>query len=258
MACGAGGYRHRRHGALVRLIANLAQQLISADVDTSNRLCSSSSKGTKVELVVRTLDRPPYAMAIDVTVSCPLVSSRVASAAASADALFIARAAEKNEKHLAGCVGLGRAFLPIVFTTLLGIGAQRPQDAREYISSLFSDLYVAERLAGGSGAGHDANVLFMQSLQATVVRANARMAVVVSASPPVVSAPPPSGPPAPAAVPPPAVPTLLRRCTIPASPMLCPPYQCSTAPRHCRSSFASAYTFRSGARLLNGGWIGCR
>ena len=110
----------------------------------------------------------------------PPLSSHVASAAASADALFIARAAEKNEKHLAGCVGLGRAFLPIVFTTLLGIGAQRPQDAREYISSLFSDLYVAERLAGGSGAGHDANVLFMQSLQATVVRANARMAVVVS------------------------------------------------------------------------------
>ena len=82
----------------------------------------------------------------------PPLSSHVASAAASADALFIARAAEKNEKHLAGCVGLGRAFLPIVFTTLLGIG---PQDAREYIGSLFSDLYVAEHLAGGSG--HDAN-----------------------------------------------------------------------------------------------------
>ena len=96
MACVAGGYRHRRHDALLLLIANLAQQLISADVDNSNRLCSSSSKGTKVEIVVRTLDRPPYAMAIDVTVSCPLVSSHVASAAASADALFIARAAEKK------------------------------------------------------------------------------------------------------------------------------------------------------------------
>jgi len=81
-------------------------------------------------------------MAIDVTASCPLVPSHVASTAASADARFIARAAEKNKKHLAGCVGLGRAFLPIVFTTLLGIG---PQDAHEYISSLFSDLYVAER-----------------------------------------------------------------------------------------------------------------
>eukprot|EP00964_Phaeocystis_antarctica_P081553 scaffold51023_cov82-Phaeocystis_antarctica.AAC.1 len=39
--------------------------------------------------------------------------------------------------------------------------------------------------------------------------------------------------------------------------MLCPPCQCSTAPRHCRSSFASACTFRSGARLINGGWRGC-
>ncbi len=154
---------------------------------------------------MRTLDRPPYAMAIDVTVSCPLVPSHVASTAASADALFIERAAEKNKKHLAGYVGLGRAFLPIVFATLLGVG---PQDAHEYISNLFSDLYVAERLGGGSG--HDANhrrVLFMQSLQATVVRANARMAVVLSTPPPVVSAPPPSSPLAPTAVPPPAVST---------------------------------------------------
>ena len=91
------------------------------------------------------------------------------------------------------------------FTTLLGIG---PQDAREYIGSLFSDLYVAERLAGGSG--HDANhrrVLFMQSLQATVVRANTRMALVLSAPPPVASAPAPSAPPTPAAASPPAAAT---------------------------------------------------
>ena len=201
MACGAGGFRHRRHDALVRLIADLARQLISADVDISNRLCSSSSKGTKVDIVVRTLDRPPYALAIDVTVSCPLVPSHVTSAACSADALFSARAAEKNGKHLAGCVALGRAFLPVVFTTLLGIG---PRDAREYLSGLFSDLYVAERLAGGSG--HDANhrrVLFIQSLQATVVRANTRMALVLSAPPPAADAPTTPAA-APAAAPPPA------------------------------------------------------
>ena len=123
----------------------------------------------------------------------------------SANALFIARAAEKNGKHLAGCVGLGRAFLPIVFTTLLGIG---PQDAREYINSLFSDLYVAERLAGGSG--HDANhrrVIFIMSLQATVVRANTCMALVLSAPPPVANAPARSAPPTPAAAPPPAAAT---------------------------------------------------
>ena len=71
-----------------------------------------------------------------------------------------------------------------------------------------SDLYVAERLAGGSG--HDANhrrVLFMQSLQATVVRANTRMALVLSAPPPVASAPAPSAPPTPAAASPPAAAT---------------------------------------------------
>ena len=92
-----------------------------------------------------------------------------------------------------------------MFTTLLGIG---PQDAREYINSLFFDLYVAERLAGGSG--HDANhrrVIFIMSLQATVVRANTRMALVLSAPPPAANAPAPSAPPTPAAASSPAVAT---------------------------------------------------
>ena len=86
--------------------------------------------------------------------------------------------------------------------------ASVPRDAREYIGSLFSDLYVAEQLAGGSG--HDANhrrVRFIMSLQATVVRANARMALVLSAPPPVANAPAPSAPPTPAAAPPPAAAT---------------------------------------------------
>ena len=121
-------------------------------------------------------------MAIDVTVSCPLLPSHVVAAASSATRLFDARAADKNEKHLTGCVDGGRAFLPVVFTTLLGLG---PREARQYLDGLFSDLFVQERLAGGSG--HDAHhrrLLFLQSLQASIVRATARMAYALPSSSP--------------------------------------------------------------------------
>ena len=94
------GLRHRRHDALARLIGKLAQSLLSADVDLKDRLCSSSTSGTKVDIVITTFHLPPYVVAIDVTVSCPLLPSYVASAALDANALFDARAAEKDAKHL--------------------------------------------------------------------------------------------------------------------------------------------------------------
>ena len=182
LACGAGGHRHRRHDAIVKLIAAIAQSLLSADVNTSDRLCSSSTSGTKVDIVITSHHRAPYVTALDVTVSCPLLPSHVAAAAASAEALFTARAAEKNAKHLPGCIDLDRFFLPVVFTTLLGIG---PRESREYLDSLFSPLYVAELTAGGTGhEAHHRRLLFLQSLQASAVRATAHMAVALSQPPP--------------------------------------------------------------------------
>ena len=142
-----------------------------------DRLCSSSTSGTKVDIVVTTFHLPPYVTAIDVTVSCPLLPSYVVSAALDASALFDARAAEKDAKHLPGCVDLGRAFLPFVTTTLLGIG---PRTVREWLDSLFSDLFVQEIASGGTGsdAAHR-RLLFIQSLQASATRATSRMAITL-------------------------------------------------------------------------------
>ena len=115
------------------------------------------------------------------TVSCPLLPSHVSAAAAAADTLFTARTAEKNAKHLPGCVDLDRHFLPIVFTTLLGIG---PRESREYIDSLFSPLYIAELTAGGTGhEAHHRRLLFIQSLQASIVRATTHMATALPPTP---------------------------------------------------------------------------
>ena len=190
IACGAGGHRHRRHDALCRLIASAARDLLGAEVTTSTRLCSSSTKGTKVDVVITTLRRHPFTVALDATVSCPPLPSHASAAALSAATLFDARASEKEGKHLAGCASLGRAFIPVVFTTLLGIG---PRDAREYIDSLYSELATAERLSGGTGSeAYHRRHLFIHSLQASLVRATARMAIALPARPSPPSSPSPA------------------------------------------------------------------
>ena len=105
----------------------------------------------------------------------------IAHAATSTSALFTSRAAEKNNKHLPGCVDLGRTFLPVVFTTLLGVG---PHDARAYLDSLFSTLYITELSSGGTGhEAHHRRLLFIQSLQASIVRATTKMAISLPSRP---------------------------------------------------------------------------
>ena len=68
----------------------------------------------------------------------------------------------------------GRTFLPIVFTTLGGIG---PPEAVHYLDALFSDSYASELAATGStrNTAH-ARRLFYQSLLATLTKATANMA----------------------------------------------------------------------------------
>ena len=80
--------------------------------------------------------------------SCPLLPAHLAAAAADAATLFTTRTAEKDAKHLAGCVDLGRTFMAVVFTTIGGIG---PPEATDWIVGLFAASYVSERLAGGTG-----------------------------------------------------------------------------------------------------------
>ena len=93
---------------------------------------------TKVDLVITAYDRSPSVTAIDVTISCPLLPTYSPAAGATNVAhIFDLRAFEKNDRHLAGSMAQGRTFLPIVFTTLGGIG---PPEAVHYLDALFSRL----------------------------------------------------------------------------------------------------------------------
>ena len=171
--CGAGGHRHRRHDALVRIIAEAARDNAGFATDARARLSSSSTANTKVDLVVTSYDRTVYELAIDATVSCALLPAHVAAASSDSSTLFERRAAEKESKHLPGCVAQGRAFLPIVFSTLGGIG---PPSAIEWLDSLFTSSFAAERAAGGTGvATARRRTLFYQRLQSSLTRATADM-----------------------------------------------------------------------------------
>ena len=76
------------------------------------------------------------------------------------------------------CIAQGRTFLPVVFTTLGGIG---PPEANHYLDTLFSDSYASELAASGStrNTAH-ARRLFFQSLLATLTKATADMAIALT------------------------------------------------------------------------------
>ena len=131
-------------------------------------------------------DLHPFTTAVDATVSCPLLPTYVAAAATSAAALFSARAAEKEDKHLAGCVEMERAFLAVVFSTFGGIA---PPSACEWLDSLFHTAFATEYLGGGTGqrTAHQ-RLIFYQSLQAALTRACAEMILKLTPTPSAAAA----------------------------------------------------------------------
>ena len=124
------------------------RDLLQVDATTSERLASSATSNKKVDVVITSYDLHPPVTAIDSTVSCPMLPTYVAAAALSASTLFTTRSEEKIEKHLPGCVDLGRHFIALVFSSLGGIG---PASAIDYIDSIFAPALASELLAGGTG-----------------------------------------------------------------------------------------------------------
>ena len=82
--------------------------------------------------------------------------------------------------HLDGCNDQGRAFLPIIFSSLGGIG---PPETVSWLDSIFSESYAEERLRTGTvrNTSHR-HTLFYQSLMATLVSSSADMASQLTAA----------------------------------------------------------------------------
>jgi len=122
LTCRVTGSRHNKHNALVRQAARTAGRLHpGASSWKHERLSTSTTTGTIADLVIEDISLSPPITTLDFTISCPLLPSYINAAAISSESLFTTRTAEKNAKHLNGCITLGRHFLPVVFSSLGGI-----------------------------------------------------------------------------------------------------------------------------------------
>ena len=114
---------------------------------------------------------PSPPVAFDTTLTCPLLPSYLPSATTDSVAIFLAKALHKIAKHAAGLDALDTDFLPLVLTTLGGVG---PPTLVDFVRAVYSALAVGSIHAGATG--HDAAHAYanlQQLLGATVARNNA-------------------------------------------------------------------------------------
>ncbi len=191
-SCGANALRIRRHDALVSHIASEARTEGRYLCDDRKGLSSSSIDGSKVDLILTSYERTVHELALDMTVSVPLLPRYVPANSLTSDAIFDLRAVEKTNKHFVGCQQLGRAFIPVVFTTLGGIG---PAPSFQRLDSLFSASFARERASGGTG--YETNLrralFFQQTLHAVLSSTTAKMTADLP-HPAAVAAPAPRAP----------------------------------------------------------------
>ena len=174
LSCGVTGARNSKHNAHVRQTSRTANHLHpGASSWKTERLSTSNTTGSIGDLVIEETSLTPPITTLDMTVSCPLLPSYFEAAALSSQALFTTRTKDKNVKHLNGCISLGRHFLPIVFSSLGGMG---PPESVEYLDRLFADTYATEHRSGGSGSEtHHQRTIFYQTLQAILATKSSSM-----------------------------------------------------------------------------------
>ena len=169
LRCGATNARILAHNSFIILLASALAPL-GFHADVSNHLQSSDTSRRQVDAVLTSIRRP-RPLAVDASLSCPLLPSHLEAAAVSAIEVFAARAAEKIAKHAAGCELLQRDYLSFILTTLGGVG---PPAFVEFLRDSFFHAGLAA-VAAGTATASDANHAyhcFQESLQALVARGN--------------------------------------------------------------------------------------
>ena len=172
-ACQLFGFRNARHNDVTKIIGRTAEQELGLRAEYQRNMASSATSGTRLDLTLESFHLSPPVIGIDVTISNPLLPTHRTHAAKNAAHLFHTRALEKDSKHRAGCIDQGRAFLPLVFTTLGGIG---PPRALEFLDSLFRVAWISERDSGGSGQETSRRRLaFYNQILACITRGTTKM-----------------------------------------------------------------------------------
>jgi hypothetical protein len=174
LACAIDGIRSDRHDRITHIIARLCRKLLQASTNFTTHLSSSLTCGRKVDCIVFTLFLKPPRTAIDITISVPFVPSHLDKHGTHpAEHLFKHRANQKHFKHGDGCVALRAQFLPIVLSSLGGIG---PPEALDWLTSLFANSYSTEYTTSRT-AHHtaDSRSEFHQAIAASLATSQAEM-----------------------------------------------------------------------------------
>ena len=211
MACGAGGFRHRRHDATTLWYASSPTSLSSSYPPTSTSLIAFALLPLRAprstSLCARSTAPPLRIGHRCYSIMPPRAVPRHFRCLLCRRTLLL-RARRRKERKTPGRLRSARSCLPSC--RFHHSARHRPsRDAREYLSCLFSDLYVAE----SASRAVPATTLTIAAFSSSPIApgdsgpcANTRMALVLSAPPPAVDAPTTPAA-APAAAPPPAAAT---------------------------------------------------
>ena len=121
-------------------------------------------------------------IAIDFTVSCPLLPTYLPAAISDPRAIIDTRAAEKTAKHAAGSASRNRLFLPWVITTFGGMGTP---SIWHYIDTIYAASASLARLSDSTfHAVARRKASFLATLQATLVRSCFAMLTAHTSAPP--------------------------------------------------------------------------
>ena len=159
---------------LAEMVAKVLTDEAGYVCELRNGLSSSLTSNAQVDIIAFAWFRSAKALAIDVTVSCPMLPTYIGAAMKDALAIFRLREKEKVDKHGPGCEAMGRDFMAAVFTTFGGVHGK---PFLELFSNIFAEAITADRRAGGTGwAPAQRKVRAREAIAAVLARGSAQMA----------------------------------------------------------------------------------
>ena len=136
-----------RHNQWIDSVVKDLRKWAGVVCQVAQQLYHSENNNRTVDLMVHRPDRPsePATMA-DPTIFCPMLPAHSSKAASDIAACILAIHKGKSDKHHAGCTAAGRTFLPVVITTLGGVGNT---DWWDYWDVLWRDAITSHCQKGG-------------------------------------------------------------------------------------------------------------
>ena len=176
LSCAAGGLLKARHDGLAAEIATVLNDEAGYLCTLKAGLGSSTTGGEQVDIVARAWWRSARPLAIDVTVSNPMLPTYIKNAVDDARSVLRLRSKHKHDKHGPGCEAMERDFASAVYSTFGGYYTSR-RDLSGTLDNIFKESIAADKAAGGTGwAPAQRKLRARESIAAALHRGSATMA----------------------------------------------------------------------------------